>query len=51
MLALTRNALGAQNIPPNQVIVGLALFLSLFIMSPTLTQMNHDGLQPYLKGR
>ena len=30
--------------------MGLALFLSLFIMSPTLTQMNHDGLQPYLKG-
>ena len=51
VLALTRNALGAQNIPPNQVIVGLALFLSLFIMSPTLTQMNHDGLQPYLKGQ
>jgi flagellar biosynthesis protein FliP len=50
VLALTRNALGAQNIPPNQVIIGLALFLSLFIMSPTLTQMNHDGLQPYLKG-
>ena len=50
VLALTRNALGAQNIPPNQVIVGLALFLSLFIMSPTLTQMNHDGLQPYLHG-
>jgi flagellar biosynthetic protein FliP len=50
VLALTRNALGAQNIPPNQVIIGLSLFLSLFIMSPTLTQMNHDGLQPYLKG-
>ena len=50
VLALTRNALGAQNIPPNQVIIGLSLFLSLFIMSPTLTQMNHDGLQPYLHG-
>ena len=50
VLSLTRNALGLQSIPPNQVVAGLALFLSLFIMSPTLSAMNHDALQPYLKG-
>ncbi len=50
VLSLTRNALGVQAIPPNQVIIGLSLFLSLFIMQPTLSQVNDDGLQPYLKG-
>jgi flagellar biosynthetic protein FliP len=50
VLSLTRNALGLQTIPPNQVIAGLALFLSLFIMAPTLTLMNHVALQPYMKG-
>jgi flagellar biosynthetic protein FliP len=50
VLGLTRNALGLQQIPPNQVLAGLALFLSLFIMSPVLSQMNDDGLQPYLDG-
>ncbi len=50
VLTLTRNALGLQNVPPNQVLVGLALFLSLFIMSPTLTEVNSEALQPYLDG-
>jgi flagellar biosynthetic protein FliP len=50
VLSLTRNALGLQQIPPNQVLAGLALFLSLFIMSPVLGAMNKDGVQPYLKG-
>jgi flagellar biosynthetic protein FliP len=50
VLSLTRNALGLQSIPPNQVVVGLALFLSLFLMAPTLTAMNEKALQPYLKG-
>ena len=50
VLGLTRNALGLQQIPPNQVLAGLALFLSLFVMSPVLSQINHDGLQPYLHG-
>ena len=49
--SLTRQALGLQTTPPNQVIAGLALILSLFIMTPTLTQMNKDALQPYLKGQ
>ncbi|HET7357815.1 MAG TPA: flagellar type III secretion system pore protein FliP [Nocardioidaceae bacterium] len=50
VLGLTRNALGLQQVPPNQVLAGLALFLSLFVMSPVLSQINHDGLQPYLHG-
>ena len=50
VLGLTRNALGLQQIPPNQVLAGLALFLSLFIMGPVLTEMNDVGLQPYLSG-
>lgn len=50
VLGLTRNALGLQQIPPNQVLAGLALFLSLFIMGPVLTEMNDTGIQPYLDG-
>jgi flagellar biosynthetic protein FliP len=48
VLSLTRNALGVQAIPPNQVIVGLALFLSLFVMGPTLDKVNEEGIQPLL---
>jgi flagellar biosynthetic protein FliP len=51
VLAITRNALGLNTIPPNQVIVGLAIFLSLFVMGPTLSKMNQVGLQPYLHGK
>jgi len=50
VLGLTRNALGLQQTPPNQVLAGLALFLSLFIMTPVLSAINHDGVQPYLHG-
>ncbi len=50
VLAMARNALGLQSIPPNQVIAGLALFLSLFIMSPVLSDINVHALQPYLAG-
>jgi len=51
VLSLTRNALGLTGVPPNQVIAGLALFLSLFIMSPVLSDVNTAGLQPYLNGK
>lgn len=50
VLGLTRNALGLPAIPPNQVVTGLALFLTLFVMGPTLAQMNEVGLQPLLRG-
>ena len=50
VLGLTRNALGLQQTPPNQVLAGLALFLSLFIMGPVLSAINDAGVQPYLSG-
>jgi flagellar biosynthetic protein FliP len=50
VLSLTRNALGLQAIPPNQVVVGLALFLSLFMMTPTLKVLNETALQPFMHG-
>ena len=50
VLALTRNALGLTGVPPNQVLAGLALFLSLFIMGPVLGEVNEVGVQPYLDG-
>ena len=50
VLSLTRNALGLQGIPPNQVLAGLAIFLSFFVMSPVLGVVNTDALQPYLDG-
>src|ERR1700716_24572 len=48
VLSFVRNAIGAQQMPPNQVLVGLALFLSLFLMAPTWTRINTDAVQPYL---
>ncbi|MEZ5321071.1 MAG: flagellar type III secretion system pore protein FliP [Microthrixaceae bacterium] len=50
VLSIARNAIGLQSVPPNQVLTGLALFLSLFVMAPVLKQMNDQGLQPYLRG-
>jgi flagellar biosynthetic protein FliP len=50
VLSITRNALGLTTVPPNQVIAGMALFVSLFIMSPVIGEVNDVGLQPYLKG-
>ncbi|HEY0952205.1 flagellar type III secretion system pore protein FliP [Nocardioides sp.] len=50
VLGLTRNALGLQQTPPNQVLAGLALFLSLFVMGPVLGDINDAALQPYLNG-
>jgi flagellar biosynthesis protein FliP len=51
VLSLTRSALGTPSIPPNQVLVGLALFLSLFIMGPTIDQMQKQAIQPYSAGK
>jgi flagellar biosynthetic protein FliP len=50
VLGITRNALGMTSMPPNQVLAGLALFITLFIMSPVLSEVNKEGVQPYLKG-
>ncbi len=48
ILSFLRNALGTQQMPPNQVLIGLALFLSLFIMNPVLQDINENAYQPYL---
>lgn len=50
VLAMTRNAIGLQSIPPTQVLAGLALFLSIFIMWPVLAEVNTVAVQPYLDG-
>jgi flagellar biosynthetic protein FliP len=47
VLSFLRSGLGAQNVPPNIVIIALALFLSLFVMGPTIDQINAEALQPY----
>lgn len=46
-----RNALGTQQSPPNQVLIGLALFLTLFIMQPTFTKINNDAIIPYVNNQ
>ena len=51
VLAVLRQALGLQQTPPNQVLIGLALFLSLFVMAPTINQMNIQAIQPYAAGQ
>lgn len=50
VLAILRQALGLQQSPPNQVLVGLSLFLSLFVMTPTLGQVNRTAIEPYAAG-
>lgn len=47
VLSFLRNALGLQQTPPNQVLIGIALFLSLFIMTPVLTEINTTAYEPY----
>ena len=51
VLDFIKRALSLQQMPPNQVIVGFSIFLTFFIMAPTLTKINEEALQPYLKGR
>ncbi|MBK6649469.1 MAG: flagellar type III secretion system pore protein FliP [Betaproteobacteria bacterium] len=50
VLSLLRQALGTQSAPPNQVIIGLSLFLTFFVMGPTLDKVYQDAYQPYAKG-
>lgn len=50
VFSFLRNALATQQMPPNQVLVGLALFLTFFVMTPVWSEMNESALQPYLKG-
>lgn len=48
VLSFVRQAMGTQQMPPNQIIIGLALFLTFFIMAPVFSQVNEQALQPYL---
>lgn len=50
VLSLLRQALGLQQSPPNPVLIGLSLFLSLFVMAPTLDRVNAHAIEPYAKG-
>jgi flagellar biosynthetic protein FliP len=51
VLSLVRQAIGTPNLPPGQVIIGLSLILTFFVMSPTFTKVNNEALQPYLQGK
>ena len=50
VLSLVRNAIGIPGLPPNQVLIGLALFLTAFVMAPAIKTINNDAIQPYLNG-
>lgn len=51
VLALTRQAIGTGQLPPTQVIVGLALMLTFFVMTPTIGEINDKALQPYMENK
>ena len=50
VIGFLRNALATQNVPPNQVVLGLAMFMTFYIMSPYWSAANENGIQPYLAG-
>ncbi|QDK46792.1 flagellar type III secretion system pore protein FliP [Bdellovibrio sp. HCB185ZH] len=50
VLSFLRQAMGVQQMPPNQLLVGLSLFLTFFVMQPAFNEINTKGVQPYLKG-
>ena len=47
VLGFVRNALGTPTMPPNQILVGISVFLSLFVMGPTLSKVNDEAIKPY----
>jgi flagellar biosynthetic protein FliP len=51
VLSFLRQALGVQQMPPNQLLVGLSLFLTFFVMGPAFKELNENGVQPYLAGK
>ncbi len=51
VLSLVRQAIGTPQLPPGQVIIGLSLILTFFVMSPTFSEMNENALKPYLAGQ
>ena len=51
VLSFLRQAVGGQGVPPNPVLIGLSLFLTLFVMSPTVTMVNQSSIAPYLQNQ
>lgn len=51
VLSFTRSALGAQQVPPNAVLIGVALFMTFFTMAPIWSMVNHDAIQPYVQNQ
>ncbi|ADY54969.1 flagellar biosynthetic protein FliP [Syntrophobotulus glycolicus DSM 8271] len=51
VLSFVRNAMGTQQLPPNQVIIGLALILTFFVMAPTFSQVNTNAIKPYIENQ
>jgi flagellar biosynthetic protein FliP len=51
VLSFVRQALGTQNLPPNQLVVGLALFITLFVMTPFFQKINAESVQPFLNNQ
>ena len=51
VLSLVRNAIGIPQLPPTQVLIGLALFLTVFVMAPTIKVVNEEAIQPYMNGQ
>ena len=51
VLSFIRQALGTQQMPPNQLLMGLALFLTFFVMAPAFEKINVEAIQPYLSGK
>lgn len=51
VLAITRQAIGVSTLPPSQVLTGLALILTFFVMSPTINKINNTAIQPYMKNQ
>src|SRR5699024_6161471 len=50
VLSFLRSSLATNQMPPNQILIGLALFLTFFVMAPTLQEVNREALQPLLQG-
>src|SRR6187401_2742941 len=50
VLSFIRQGNGSQETPPNQVLIGLAMFLTLFVMTPVMNEIKSQGIDPYLKG-
>lgn len=51
VLSIVRQAVGISNVPSNQILIGLSLIMTLFVMTPILQKINNDALQPYMNGK